>query len=220
MESLGTDGISSSDTPFIPLLLVGGKSTRMGEPKHLLKLPDGKTLIQHCYNLLLNFCPPHEKIHISAAQETQLGQFMSDNHDKVELVLDADSNDTDISAGPPAGLMAAYNSRSDATWLVVACDYPLLTPQALQLLCNTYNPPATCFKNSHGFEEPLLAIWSPIALESLVQTVVDKRRGPSAVIRDLDAKTILPPEGCEEWLFNVNTRGDWGKVQKALANRE
>jgi molybdopterin-guanine dinucleotide biosynthesis protein A len=192
----------------------------MGEPKHLLKLPDGKTLLQHCFALLQKFCPLHEKVHISAAQETQLGQFMSDNHDNVELVLDADSNYTDISAGPAAGLIAAFHSRTDTTWLVVACDYPLLTSQALELLCNAYNPPATCYKNGDGFEEPLLAIWSPAALQSLVQAAADKRKGPSAVIRGLCSKTISPPEGYEEWLFNVNTREDWEKAQRALKDRE
>ena len=93
---------------------------------------------------------------------------MSDNHDKIELVLDADYNNTDISAGPPAGLIIAYNLRNDAIWLVIAYDYLLLIPRALQLLYNVYNLPAMYYKNGHGFEELLLAIWSPVALESLV----------------------------------------------------
>ncbi|KAL6855676.1 hypothetical protein J3F83DRAFT_753912 [Trichoderma novae-zelandiae] len=34
---------------------------------------------------------------------------------------------TSESAGPATGLLAAYEFDPDATWLVLACDYPLIT---------------------------------------------------------------------------------------------
>lgn len=74
--------------PFEPLLLMGGKSTRMGEPKHLLVTPSGKTMLQHSFEILNELCPA-SKVYISLAQETPIDPFLRSKQDVAECILDA-----------------------------------------------------------------------------------------------------------------------------------
>ncbi|KAL2015208.1 hypothetical protein VTK56DRAFT_6060 [Thermocarpiscus australiensis] len=214
---------------FTPLILAGGKSTRMRSPKHLLTMPDGRPLYQHQIDLLRRACPESPIIYLSLAQDSQLDDYLQKKHDatstnsheprpspssptgpKLELIYDLDPNETDQSAGPAAGLLAAFRSQPQTTWLVVACDYPLLTVEALERLCRAYEPPVTCYRNRDGFCEPLVGIWGPEALRRLSENVKKKgRSGPSAVVRELGGKQIEMPAGCERWLVNVNTKEEW-----------
>ncbi|SPQ25720.1 b18cd0c0-f4ad-4005-8551-9f0e2e92d569 [Thermothielavioides terrestris] len=159
---------------FTPLLLAGGKSTRMGSPKHLLPMPDGRPLYQHQLDLLARACPDAPTIYISLAQDSPLDRFLQSltpsqdppspptsprpttappapasapnpnpNKPSIALLRDARPNPAARSAGPAAGLLAAFRARPAATWLVLAVDYPLLTPGMLRALCAAYAPPVT-----------------------------------------------------------------------------
>lgn len=120
------------------------------------------------------------------------------------------------SAGPAAGLLAAFRSDVEATWLVVAYDYPLLTTDVLRQLCGSYVPPVTCFKNMDGFYEPLIGIWSSSALAMLADNVAAGMDSPITVIRQLDGLAISPPQDHEDWLLNVNTRKVWYRAKRLL----
>ncbi|KAH7014392.1 uncharacterized protein B0I36DRAFT_338660 [Microdochium trichocladiopsis] len=71
--------------------------------------------------------------------------------------------------GPIRGFLAAHEALPDATWLVIACDYPRLTVSAIQYLVEAYEPPVTCFRGARNKMEPLVSIWSPEALARLRQ---------------------------------------------------
>jgi molybdopterin-guanine dinucleotide biosynthesis protein A len=73
--------------------------------------------------------------------------------------ITAKAKPDDNRIGPAAGLLAAYKNDPHAHWLVIACDYPLLTSDALQQLYDAYEEPVTCFVNSQEWCEPLLGIW-------------------------------------------------------------
>ncbi|KKZ67897.1 hypothetical protein EMCG_06426 [[Emmonsia] crescens] len=126
--------------------------------------------------------------------------------------------------GPAAGLLAAHNTDPSATWLVVACDFPLLTPRTVRCLqeqhysnnignTSSRQPLLTCYHNAHGHYEPLLAIWTPEALRMLDGNVKQGRTGPRFVIEELRSKgpgalrVLVPQE--ELWLFNANTIEEW-----------
>lgn len=129
---------------------------------------------------------------------------------KLSLIAD-EATQSDI--GPAAGLLAAHHDDLDATWLVIACDYPFLQSAAVTQLIDSYEAPATCFKNSAGFSEPLLGVWSPQALRSLDENVKSGRTGPSYTLRQLNAKLITPHR--EAWLTNVNTKEEWENAKQA-----
>ncbi|KAK4243680.1 bifunctional molybdenum cofactor biosynthesis [Corynascus novoguineensis] len=181
---------------FTPLILAGGRSSRMGSPKHLLSTPDGRPLYQHQIDLLPQVCPYAPTIYISLAQDSQLDDYLrtlpsvtdaSPDPDPVlcktphirkvtppaiTIIHDLDANTSSVtSAGPAAGLLAAHRADPARTWLVIACDYPLLTQRALERLCAKYRPPVTCFRNADGFCEPLLGVWGPDGLAELERRV-------------------------------------------------
>lgn len=210
-----------------PLLIAGGRSTRMGSAKHLLPWIDRRPLYQHTLEQLHGACPTADTLYISLRDEEQLQSLELDSSKlgltRVQPVYDsagqsdADHPNTD-SSGPAAGLLAAYNLSPRTTWLVAGCDYPLLTTAALQQLVQEYVPPVTCFSNPEGWGEPLLAIWSPAALRQLQENVMRGRSGPNAVIRSLGAKIIKPKE--EDWIFGANTKEEWDIAMQMARKRE
>ncbi|KXX77636.1 Molybdenum cofactor biosynthesis bifunctional protein [Madurella mycetomatis] len=191
---------------FTPLILAGGKSTRMGSPKHLLPMPDGRPLYQHQIELLHRALPSAPAIYVSLAQDSQLDPYLESltpprttanptgpspptyhpkpslpPHLRISLLRDLAPNlSPTSSAGPAAGLLAALHARPAATWLVVPCDHPFLNPAALRRLCHAYQPPVTCFRNPDGFREPLIGVWSAAALRRLRDRVVESAASTGA----------------------------------------
>ena len=210
-----------------PLLIAGGRSTRMGTAKHLLPWIDGRPLYQHTVEQLHGACPSSDTIYISLRDEEQL-QALELNSSSLDLTLIQPIYDstgqsdmaipTTDSSGPVAGLLAAYTFSPTTTWLVVGCDYPFLTTAALQQLIQEYVPPVTCFSNAEGWREPLLAIWNPAALQQLQENVRRGNSGPSSVIRSLGGKTIRPKE--ERWIFGANTKQEWDLAMQMARERE
>lgn len=207
---------------FTPLILAGGKSTRMGSPKHLLQLPDGTSLYRRQINVLRQACPDAPTIYISLAQDSPLDAFLQDPPGSagIEIIRDADPNTTDggESAGPAQGLLAAFARDPAATWLVLAVDYPLVDARPLARLQAAYEPPVTCFRNERGFCEPLVGIWSPDALRRLRDK--GPGAGPSAVVRGLGGMQIEvlsgPAGDGSGALRNVNTAVEWEEVLRML----
>jgi molybdopterin-guanine dinucleotide biosynthesis protein A len=142
--------------------------------------------------------------------------------------------DSAVEIGPAAGLLAAHALFPDASLLVVGCDYPLLTREAVgQLVAahsnsdvtaptttttTTTTPPVTCFINSAGFGEPLIAIWGTEALDALKTNVkVEGMSGLLRVVKEVGGQMVRPKE--EEWIRGVNTKEEWEEVRGVLAER-
>ena len=130
----------------------------------------------------------------------------------MKLVIVLDQTQQDI--GPAGGLIAAHHSCPSATWLVVACDFPFLESGTVKQLLDEFETPVTCFRNSEGFSEPLLAIWSPQALVELEKNVESGRKGPNFTVRMLSGKSIIPKK--EKWLTNINTMEEWKDAKSRL----
>ncbi len=132
-------------TPVLGCVPIGGKSIRMGTPKHLL-LNGGKTWLERTVELLRPVC---QRVVIVGTGKVPEGLA-----DCVRLhdVPDAD--------GPMAGLLAAMRWAPQASWLVAACDMPELSAAALDWLLSTRAPGiwATLPRLAgSGGVEPLLA---------------------------------------------------------------
>ena len=201
-----------------PLLLMGGRSSRMGEPKHLLAGTDGTPMFANTLRMLQTACPDARTVYISVHSESQEldSSLLSSRTDgSFQYLYDSKSNDGTkeiIDIGPAAGLLAAYHEDPKAYWLVSACDYPLMQPQACWQLGSEFEEPVTCFKNTEGYCEPLLAIWGPTALERLKQKVQAGKTGPSSVVRELGGKMVKPAVDC--WLTGTNTMEEYKAAMK------
>ena len=99
------------------LLLVGGKSTRMGSDKSELTFHDGKTQTERGLELLASVC-----------DETFLS-VREDQGTDGNSIIDAFGE-----IGPLGAIASAQQAHPDATWLVLACDLPLLEKEHLQAL--------------------------------------------------------------------------------------
>jgi len=219
---------SSAQADIRPLLIAGGRSTRMGTAKHLLRWINDRPLYQHSLEKLHGACPASDTLYISLRdvgqwlelKDSSLGSTrIQPIYDSTGLVSQVEpSNSNNESNGPAAGLLAAYNFSPTTTWLIAGCDYPLLTTAALQQLVKEYVPAVTCFSNSKGWCEPLLAIWSPAALQQLQENVLRGRSGPSCVIQSLGGKVIRPKE--EDWIFGANTKQEWNVAMQMARKRK
>lgn len=212
-----------------PLLLAGGKSSRMGFPKHLLQLPNGQPLYTQLIQTFCGALLDLDTMYVSFAKDSAVDngfrkEITPDTPDqvnkskvKIEIVWD----DTHEDIGPAAGLLSAFHQDPNATWLVVACDYPLIHIETLRQLLDEYEAPVTCFQNADGFCEPFLGIWSPKALSVLEENVKAGKLGPSRTVKEAGGKLIKPAlsasgETREWWLTNVNTKEEWEKAKDRL----
>lgn len=187
----------------------------MGSPKHLLPLlSTGQPLYQHLIGIICAAVPETKTIYISTGESSELddtlrlGTYLSPTKagdQRINLIKIPDGTPSNI--GPAAGLLAAHQYDPKAVWLVIACDFPLLAPAALHQLREAFEDPVTCFVNKEGFSEPLLAIWSPHALQCLSENVKAGRSGPSYTIKHLNGKLIQPVD--DEWILNTNTPEEW-----------
>lgn len=219
-----------------PLLLAGGRSSRMHTRKEFLRLPDGRPIYMHLLSILRETCPESDAVFLSQADRKATENLVHNDHRitresdnllildtgtelvPVQVIYDCEG-DTERGAeiGPAAGLLAAYYRDPTATWLVTACDYPLLRALALVQLQQEMTGLVTCFYNDAGFCEPLLGIWTPQALQTLEEHVQQGILGPKSTVRKCHGKLIRPQDS--RWLFNTNTPDGW-KQAMALIESE
>jgi len=141
------------------LILAGGHSSRMGQPKSLLNY-HGKPQYQYLAELLQDFC---ERVFISCRAEQQV---MFEGY---ETILDSSCYGE---IGPLNGVLSAFDHDKNSAWLVLGCDYPLLEKSDLEQLIHERNTSciATVFVNPEtGFPEPLHCIYQPEAGPLLLQ---------------------------------------------------
>lgn len=157
-------------TPLLGCVLIGGKSKRMGRPKHLLQA-NGKTWLAQTAELLQHFC---ESVVIAGAGDVpeEMSHFLQ--------LTDA----PDVK-GPMAGVLAAMRWSPWASWLVAACDLPDLSADALDWLVETRRPGVWAavprLKGSCGFE-PLLAHYDFRAGALLQRYAISGNFRPAAIV--------------------------------------
>lgn len=146
--------------PLNGLILAGGRSKRMGRDKALLKYGD-QTQIDRAHSLLSECC---EEVFLSC-RPGQYGNSDVQSHGLKRI------DDRFIDMGPLGGILSAMQSDRNSAWLVIACDLPFLTTEALEKLILERDSfrYATCFSSEHSeFPEPLCAIYEPKAFERLL----------------------------------------------------
>lgn len=237
MPNLALPTSSSEDINIIPLLCIGGQSSRI----ELLQFPDGLLAFEHYWATIHVAMPTADRIYISLHDESQLEGIQvrlnspaqryaprldgagassdkyhhSSGFPALEPIFDLKEHD-DI--GPAAGLLATHVAHPAAKLLVLRCDYPLLPPAALHQLLLEYEPPLTCFLNAEGFTEPLIAVWSLEALDALAAQTSEGRVGLNRVVGMLKGKMVRPLR--DEWITGCNTRKEWEEALNVLQQRD
>ena len=146
-------------TPVLGCVLIGGQSSRMGHPKHMIQ-KKGRTWIEQTVEVLDQLT--------SRVIVAGTGTLPESVRDRDRLV------DVPNVRGPMAGILAALRWAPHASWLVTACDLPLLSLPALEWLLSTRAPGVWAtlprLKGPEDGIEPLLAHYdfrSRLPLENL-----------------------------------------------------
>lgn len=167
-------------TPVFGGVLIGGKSSRMGHPKHLIQEEGGRSWLEH---LICLFNPFVTRQVISGAGELPGSMQQIDRVDDVAGVQ-----------GPLAGVGALLGSPPFVSWLVCACDMPHVSPAAIEWLLDQRGQPGAAVIPENpetGRSEPLFA-WYDYRCKPLIDDLISSG---SRKISDLCSQpTILQPK--------------------------
>lgn len=140
------------------LLLLGGRSSRMGQDKALLRHPDGRALWQRGVALLSACC---DQVYLSLRHDQDTA-FLREAFSTASILRDEAGN----SDGPIAGLLAAFRCAPASRWLVMSCDLPRVDEATLRHLIRSHHQdePFLAYRSEFdGRPEPLCAIYAPAA---------------------------------------------------------
>lgn len=193
------------------LLLAAGQSSRMGYPKFLLPFPDKRQSYAHAVEVLDAAVPRAKGTYMLLRDRTQLELLRDTANSNLRFLFTSDSGQT-AATSLAFTFSAAIHHDPNSHWLMMPCDYPLLTPRELKRLVAEYHPPVTCLKDGLGELHPLVSLWSPDALVCAGSKGAEDCRQLSRIIQDLGGTGVRPLYDFS--LFNVNTSEDW---QEAMA---
>ena len=181
-------------TPVYGCVLIGGDSTRMGEPKHLLSR-NGKTWLETTAGLLGLVT---EKVII--AGEGTIAE---------SLVNSVRLPDVDGVRGPMAGILSAMRWEPSVSWLVAACDLPNLSTDALQWLLSTRKPGVWAslpeLKGGRGIE-PLLAHYDFRSHQLMEELAAGGIFRPGRIAENSRVIKVCPPDRLSAAWLNINTK--------------
>jgi molybdopterin-guanine dinucleotide biosynthesis protein A len=188
------------------LVLSGGKSTRMGTDKGLIRY-HGVPQREYLFDLLSEVC---EGTFVSLREE-QAAELPS----RMSTIVDLNEY-----RGPYNGLLSAHKKHPEAAWLVLACDLPLMDLDALKELIaqRDQTKQATAFAlRENPLPEPLCAIWEPRALQNSI-AYLESGNGtcPRKYLINHDTKLVFPTN--ENVLLNANSEVEYKEALLKLTN--
>jgi len=187
------------------LVLSGGKSTRMGTDKGLIKY-HGVPQREYLYDLLNQVCG---EAFISLRKEQE-----ADLPSRMQTIIDLNEF-----RGPYNGLLSAHKKHPEAAWLVLACDLPLMDLNAIKELISQRDTTkqATAFAlKENPLPEPLCAIWEPHAFaDSLAYLESGVGTCPRKFLINHDTKLVFPKD--ENVLLNANSEEEYKEAIEKLA---
>lgn len=181
--------------PVYGCVLIGGKSSRMGQPKHLLT-KHGKTWLQSTV----------ERLNLVCSTVLVAGMGLLPEGSSLDRLVDPPGLQ-----GPMAGIQAALSWNPWASWLITACDQPDMEIDALQWLLDQRQPGTWGVlptMQANGPVEPLLAYYDGRLLSSLEEMAAMGRVRPSELSNHPKTVVLEPPAPLKRAWRNVNSPED------------
>ncbi len=167
-------------------ILVGGKSSRMGTPKHHVVLPNGKTMI----DAMLEFANATANKTVVVGGDID-SQFCIHDHRP--------------GLGPIGGIEALLDSNLDTRYLIVGCDMPLLRTATVQPLF--VDGDAVFYSGKENdFPSTLPLVIGSNCAAMCTSYVQSGGRSIHAFLRELTCTIVQRPVGVEQQLSSINTR--------------
>ena len=191
------------------VILSGGKSSRMGRNKSLLKL-NNKTIIEIIADKMESL---FSKIILSTNTPEEY------NFPGIKSVHDIYKN-----CGPLGGIHASLKESATENIFVISCDVPLMSEEMIEYILNhkTNKPVVLCMDK--GKIQPLVGIYSkkniPVIEDILKHhsdsnEIKDKKLSLNSFIKKCDTEIIETGNLSfynEKLFFNVNNQDDYEKI--------
>ena len=166
--------------PIIGGVISGGLSKRMGQAKDRMLLADGRSMLQHVLDTMLNVCKevivagPELPVHI---REDERIHFIKDNFP---------------GQGPLAGVEAILSTGHASGYIIAACDQPMLKEELLKMLIPD-DAEMPCFFDlaESGIMQPFPGYYPVNWLADIRDSLRRNRRSLKALIADSDV--LLKP---------------------------
>ena len=189
-------------------LLIGGKSTRMGTPKVLLKIK-GRSLAVRSFNTL---SAVSEKVVLLGA-----GQIPPSLHSADRLP------DVPNIPGPLAGMLSAFRWSPDSAWIISSVDMPLMHKDAWEWLLGQRKPGVWAvlpkIPGSKGVETTG-AVYEPMLFEYVESLAGQGTAKLQEIARHPKVMTPLVPKALVPAWSNVNTPAEWKKLGEVLPSNQ
>lgn len=181
------------------IILAGGKNSRMGSDKGLLKL-EGTTFISR----IMDAVRPNVNDMLLISSNTEYDKFGIKRHQ--DLIRDS---------GPMGGLFTGL-FYSESPWnLVLSCDIPMINSEVVEYLLKASNSEADVNQLEVKDETlPMVALYKKQCMHKCLEELKNGERRLRSLVSQLNTNTIhLAPE-LEPFVRNINTPADL----KALRN--
>jgi len=188
---------------IVAVVLAGGKNSRIGREKSLIKL-NGSLLLEQELNVL-------DKIFQSILIVTSKPEVISNfkHYPKV--------SDQFTDCGPLAGVHAALAELNQDIF-VFGCDMPYLNESVIRKQIEQYKQSSTQAlvpKHAEGIE-PLHAIYSKTCLQPVTEQLSKGNYSVRSFFKQIKIEYLkFQPEEIK-WFFNINTEADLDRVKREM----
>lgn len=188
------------------LVLVGGKSTRMGQDKSELNY----------------FGKPQKQVAKELLENNNLQTYYSVEKMSTELngtnEINEEISDKFLNLGPFGGICSAFQKDPNTAWFVLATDVPFVNEEVVQLILKHRNTSkvATAIKGKgKDFPEPLITIYEPKAYPILLQYLAQGYSCPRKMLINSDVEIV---EIDDAFIRNINTPDEFKEAKKEIEN--
>lgn len=188
------------------VILAGGDSTRLGQPKALLKF-DGKMLIE----LIV------EKLQ-QCFSEITIVTDKPHYYDHLSVRLTGDLLDTELKS-PLRGIHAGLSASKMSFQFVVGCDMPFILPALIGYMSNFLGRCDAVVPRNNDHFQPLHAFYHKRCVETIEEQIRKKEYKVSDFFSHINTcyinrEEIIRYDPFECSFLNINT---WSDYKKALA---
>jgi molybdenum cofactor guanylyltransferase len=193
------------------IVLCGGQSKRMGQPKAWLPFA-GELMLPRVVRLLGQAVRP---VVVVAAPGQDVPPLPAD----VAIVRDEEKG-----RGPLEGLAAGLSAlagKADAAYLS-SCDVPFLVPAFVRRLIDLLESHAICVPYVGGFHHPLAAVYRLEILNTVRRLLAENRLRPVFLFEQVSTRVVSEAELADvdramQSLRNLNTPEDYQAAIKETA---
>jgi molybdopterin-guanine dinucleotide biosynthesis protein A len=178
------------------IILAGGKSTRMGTDKALLKI-NGKTFVQHIYDNL---------------KDSFIDVIISSNNPKVKVTGAKIISDEIKNIGPMGGIYTCLKQSKTEFNFIVSVDTPFVSSKLTSEIASRSDNYDITIVRCNNKTNPIIGVYRKNILPILEQEINSKMYKMMKFLEKTNYKTIMLDDKFIVDLQNINSVDDYRKI--------